>query len=209
MRPFASRRSVHRFALAAAVLLSGAVSVQAQGIDAAECGRFRAEMRQARDLITRHRAPEARPILARALAAEPNNITANFLVGLIKLDDRSPKVQLDGLRAMEQAAAMIPTRPARCAVARNWYSMHVTIGAEYYNRGERNLAKKHYAAAYAQRSKMEPISKQILLENLGRAALSEGDTNAALAYYQEGAREGLNGAPAMVARIKQLQTAAR
>ena len=56
---------------------------------------------------------------------------------------------------------------------------------------------------------MEPISKQILLENLGRAALSEGDTNAALAYYQEGAREGLNGAPAMVARIKQLQTAAR
>ena len=146
-------------------------------------------------------------MLARALAAEPNNITANFLVGLIQLDDRSPKVQRDGLRAMERAAAMIPARPARCAVERNWYSMHVTIGAEYYNRGERNLAKPHYAVAYAQRSKLAPMSKQILLENLGRAALSEGDTKAALAYYQEGAREGLAGAPAMVARIKQLQAA--
>lgn len=193
------------------MLLIGASgrSAQAQGTDAVECGRFRAEMRQARDLITRHNAPAAKPLLARALAAEPNNITANFLVGLIKLDDRSAKVQRDGLREMEQAAAMIPTRPARCAVERNWYSMHVTIGAEYYNRGERNLAKKNYAVAYAQRSKMAPISKQILLENLGRAALSEGDTKAALAYYQEGAREGLTSAPAMIARIEQLQNAAR
>lgn len=195
--------------LLATPLAPGAWAQTAKDQDAAQCGGFRPEMRQARDLITRGKPQQAKPIVDRTLAAEPQNITANFLTGLMKLGDPSLQVQRDGLRSMERAAAMIPTRPAQCAVDRNWYSMHVTIGAEYYNRGDRDLAKKHYAIAYEHRAQMESISRQILLENLGRVALSEGDTKAALAYYQEGQRSGLAGAQNMIARIKRLESASR
>jgi hypothetical protein len=166
---------------------------------------MRDQTNRAKDLIAAGKTAEAVTVLNRVKAAEPSNIMANYLLGLLKVGSGSPQTEHDGLKQMEQAVALIPTRPAWCARERHWYALYVTLGAQYYNRGDRSSAKKYYGVAYEHKTELLPISRRILLENLGRLSLSEGDAKGALAYYEEGDREGLRGASAMVAKIRALQ----
>lgn len=198
-------------ALAALALLPALVATPAQAgasVDIAQCDPYRLRIDQAQRLIAHGATAQASSILNSIVAADRTNIMGNFLLGTIKLAQNDAQAQQDGLQQVQFAVAQIPTRPEACARALGWYSLYITLGAQYYRRLDIGDARRNLELALAHRDSLNPGSQRVLFDDLGRLALADGDLNHAAIYYAQAARLGSKNAATALPMVRRWQAAA-
>ena len=174
---------------------------------ALSCDPHRAQVDQAQALLNKKQYAGATTILNQVLAEDKTNIVASFLLGTIKIRQNDAATKQQGFDQIQMAASAIPSRPVACAQALGWYAIYLSLGVQYYNRGDKDNSAKYLQMAYAHRAFLKANEQKILYDDLGRLSLSQGNFKQARIYYTQAKQAGSKSAVSALSLLDRLESA--
>jgi hypothetical protein len=154
--------------------------------------------RARRDLRLAHDLDGAEQRANKVLAGNAGDFRATYTLGLILIDrsgierpgkaDRAAAAR--GLGQLLKAAALLKTADPDCAAKNNWYGIYNTLGAEYFNIGDKQDAQVYLQLAYGKKDALQPKTRAKMLDNLGQIAFEAHDYDRAARYFNEASAAG-------------------
>lgn len=177
---------------------------------AATCDPQDALNDQARTLRVGGHLTEARTVVQHVLSMHPGDFRARYTDALIDLDQsKTNKTYWSrGMSKLTDAANNVDEEGGACAKAKNYYSIYNTIGAEYYNVRQYDLAQKYFLLAASHRDDLDSDTSNKLNDNLGLIAFIGHDYVCAAAYFQKADDAGLKSGASHLALVKNILAAA-
>jgi tetratricopeptide (TPR) repeat protein len=173
------------------VAVFGHASSELQAAPANSCDRYQAANNSALHVLqnthidTTTRFEAAARITGSVLAKDPRNFEANRILALVHLYSAGTnhKTYLAAVNELIKTATLLDGVAPACARSMDYYRIYNTIGAEYYNDSDFDLARQYYGMAYANFDKLSDQSKGWLHANLALLAFHQNDYGCAYKGY--------------------------
>jgi tetratricopeptide (TPR) repeat protein len=116
-----------------------------------------------------HNYDAAEQSIQAILKNRPDDFRANYTQALITLN-RAAASRLSlssGIDRLIVVSNMLPAQDPACAKAKNFYSIYMIIGVEYYGQGDLVDAQKYFVLADAHRDMLDDDTRANLIDDLG------------------------------------------